>query len=248
MMAGTRGGSISSLAGGGGLGRLGGLDTDPLGHAHQVRHRLDLHLVHDPATVNLDGLLRGPEVEGDLLVQQAGHNQFEHLPLAARQRIEAALDDEPFGALRAGLASARQRASDGAQQLVLVERLLEKIDGAALHGLHAHRHVAESGDEDGGHGAVGLEERGLKVETAPGRQTSSTRHATRSGRSWARKACADGNVSTVRPAARMLRASERRMLSSSSTTYTTESGPVATAGSPRTAAFLGTALVRSARR
>jgi len=71
-----------------------------------------------------------------------------------------------FGALRAGLASARQRAFDGAQQLVLVERLLEKIDGAALHGLHAHRHVAESSDEDGGHGAVGLEERGLKVETA----------------------------------------------------------------------------------
>src|SRR5437016_12159823 len=66
MMAGTRGGSISSLAGGGGLGRLGGLDTDPLGHAHQVRHRLDLHLVHDPATVNLNGLLGGPEVEGDL--------------------------------------------------------------------------------------------------------------------------------------------------------------------------------------
>ncbi len=46
-----------------------GKDTGPLGHANQLRQRPGLHLLHDPATMDLDRLFTNSEFPGDYLIQ-----------------------------------------------------------------------------------------------------------------------------------------------------------------------------------
>ena len=50
---------------------LRGQDTGPLGHADELRQRPGLHLLHDPATMDLDRLFADVEFLGDYLVQPA---------------------------------------------------------------------------------------------------------------------------------------------------------------------------------
>src|SRR5215468_8713713 len=50
----------------------------------------DLHLLHDTAAMDLDGLLGRTELGSDLLVQHPGRDQLEHLALARSQACEAA--------------------------------------------------------------------------------------------------------------------------------------------------------------
>ncbi len=92
-----------------------------------------------------------PSSNADLLVQQAGDDQRHDLPFARRERR---VDDfeahaaPPRARVRCGCARAP---ADGAQQHVVVERLGQELDGARLHRLHRHRHVAVAGDEDDRH-------------------------------------------------------------------------------------------------
>src|SRR4026209_502683 len=72
----------------------------------------------------------------------------------------------PLRLLRPLLTASPQRALDAVQQLLVVERLLQEIHRAALHGPHAGRHVAVAGDEHGWQAATGLRQRGLEVEAA----------------------------------------------------------------------------------
>ncbi len=48
---------------------LRGKDTGPLSHANELRQRPGLHLLHDPATMDLDRLFADAEFPGDDLVQ-----------------------------------------------------------------------------------------------------------------------------------------------------------------------------------
>ncbi len=51
---------------------LRGQDAGPFGHANELRQGPGLHLLHDPATVDLDGLFADVEIPGDHLVQPTG--------------------------------------------------------------------------------------------------------------------------------------------------------------------------------
>ena len=60
-------------------GRKASRRADLLSGAHQIGDRLRFHFIHNPAAVDLDGLLAGSELIGDLLVQQAANHQRHHL-------------------------------------------------------------------------------------------------------------------------------------------------------------------------
>src|SRR5882672_1828530 len=49
-------------------------ETGSLDHAHELRHRAHVHLLHAARAMDLDGLLRGTEIGGDLLVQAPRHD------------------------------------------------------------------------------------------------------------------------------------------------------------------------------
>ncbi len=51
-----------------------GADTDFFGEPYQIGNRVRAHLLHDATTMNLDGLLAGPEFLTDLLVQHSRHD------------------------------------------------------------------------------------------------------------------------------------------------------------------------------
>ena len=51
---------------------LRGQDTRPFGHANELRQRPGFHLLHDPATMDLDGLFADVEFPGDHLVEPTG--------------------------------------------------------------------------------------------------------------------------------------------------------------------------------
>src|SRR5262245_6330621 len=64
-------------------------EAEPLHHPHELCNRLRLNLLHDVRAVELDGPLRGRELPGDLLVEQAGDDEWQDLPLARREPFVA---------------------------------------------------------------------------------------------------------------------------------------------------------------
>src|SRR5262249_25539658 len=69
--------------------QCGGVDRDaePFGHPDQVRQRTRRHLLHHPGAMDLDRLLADAQLPGDLLVDQAGGDQREHLALAGGELL-----------------------------------------------------------------------------------------------------------------------------------------------------------------
>ena len=106
------------------------------------------------------------QVVGDLLVQAAGDDALEHLRLApgelGQQRVAAGgllvLGEQGAGLL--------QHALDQRHQLVFLERLLDEIHRAFLHGVDGQRHVAVAGDEGDGQGRLALEQAVLQFQAA----------------------------------------------------------------------------------
>src|SRR2546425_5708006 len=119
--------------------------------------------------MDLDGDFAGAQLGGDLLVEEARDDQGHHLTLARRQRLvpPAQLSQlRPPAALRA---VAVNRLLNGVQQLLVTEGLREKFHRPGLHGLHRHRHVAMTRDEDDRDRGSRLGEFALEIEaTQPG--------------------------------------------------------------------------------
>ena len=91
------------------------------------------------------------------------------------------------------LGAAGQRGPDGRQQDLVVERLLDEIDGARLHGLDGERHVAVARHDDHRQGGLDLARDGAAAPGRPfrGMRTSvTTQPSSTSGRTF-RKATAE---------------------------------------------------------
>jgi hypothetical protein len=61
------------------------VETQPVGHPHQLGQRLRPHLSYDLPAVDLDGHFAYVERSGDLLVQLADDDESHDLPFALRQ-------------------------------------------------------------------------------------------------------------------------------------------------------------------
>ena len=60
-------------------------NADPLGEGHKLRQGPNLHFLHHPVAMRLDGTFGTAERAGDLLVGVAANDKVENLPLARRQ-------------------------------------------------------------------------------------------------------------------------------------------------------------------
>src|SRR5688572_24761459 len=117
-------------------------------HAHQMRERRRLHLFHHARAVNFHRALTQLQIAGDHFVRLAVHHEIEHFALARRQSFETAPYVVALAERSAIAAVFLQRLVDAIDEVLVAERLLDEIDRARLHGLHCHRHVAVTGDED----------------------------------------------------------------------------------------------------
>ena len=108
------------------------------------------HFGHDASPVNLDGLLDGPELKGNLLVQHPGDDQPEHLVFAGSESLRSL--PELFQVLLILFCPAVgfDGAGDCAEKVPVAERLLQEIDGSRLHGFNAVGNGSVAGDEDVG--------------------------------------------------------------------------------------------------
>jgi hypothetical protein len=101
--------------------------------------------------MDFDGAHGDAEVAGDHLVHLAGQHALHHFDLALRELGDALIDGLCGGALRQLLLMHGQRGQRTVHQFVVVERLLDEIEGALLDRAHRHRHVAVAGQEDDRH-------------------------------------------------------------------------------------------------
>src|SRR5262245_52187884 len=118
------------------------------GEADQVGHGAHAQLAHHAAAMDLDGLFHCPELMRDLLVQPAGNHVREYLALARRERRQPLAQHGELAMMAARRRIPVCRARHRSEQLPVVERLGQEVDGACLHGAHARRNVADAGDED----------------------------------------------------------------------------------------------------
>ena len=106
------------------------------------------------------------ELAPDQLVGQSQRHQARHLELARRQALELGFR---FGAARhllARRAAELDRAPDGVDQRLILERLFQEVAGAVLHRLHRQFDVAVAGDEHDRHRPTALAQYLLQLQPA----------------------------------------------------------------------------------
>jgi signal transduction histidine kinase len=107
-------------------------DLQRSSHSHQLGKRAGAHLLHDLATMNLDGDLADAELGRGLLVEQPGDDQRQDLALAGRQTRQAPLQPGQLGSLQSGSTIQRDGGLDGPYQVGLLEWLGQEVDRARL--------------------------------------------------------------------------------------------------------------------
>src|SRR5262245_50892213 len=91
--------------------------------------------------------LAGADLRRDLFVQQASHDECQHLTLALRQRFVPPSQLGQIRPLAPCSAVTINRLLNGVEELLVTKRLREKVHGPRLQGLHGHWYVTMSRDE-----------------------------------------------------------------------------------------------------
>ena len=74
------------------------------------------HLLHDVGTMDFDCLLQSAQLAGDLFVQFASNDVFEHFPLTSRERKKARADFVKFSLLSSKGSVFLNRRTNGCDQ------------------------------------------------------------------------------------------------------------------------------------
>ena len=176
-------------------------DSATLRQANQFGHGSHPHLLHHPGTMDFDRLLDGTEVAGDLFVQFASDDIFEHFALTRCERGQARPDFRKFGLLPPKSLVFLNRYTNGCKQVFIVHRLGEEITGALFHRLDALWNVTFTGQKNNGQGTARFGEKSLKFRPLrAGMARSRTRQPAMSGSYCVRNSSADANAATAKPA------------------------------------------------
>src|ERR1700704_6363580 len=103
-----------------------------------------------------DGGLASAQLAGDLLVEKTCDDPRQHVSLTGSEGCVATTHLAALAALRAYRAIALDRVSNGVEQILLAERLRQKLHRAGFHGPDGHGDVAVAGEEDDRQRRVGL--------------------------------------------------------------------------------------------
>src|SRR6266487_1039343 len=116
-----------------------------------------------------DCLLSGAQVRGDLFVQLAGYDVFEHFTFARCERGEARTNLGKFGLLPARDAIPFDRSANGCEQIFILNRLDKEINRAAFHRLHGTWNIAATSEKNNGQRTAFFVERLLEFKTIKAR-------------------------------------------------------------------------------
>src|SRR6266446_6467027 len=106
----------------------------------------------------------GSEIKGYLLVEHARNNQAHDFALARGQLVVAFSQLGEATLLLASYTVAIQSLANRIQQVLVPERLGQKLHGTGFHGLHRHRNIPMTGDEDDGDSNARVSQLTLQVE------------------------------------------------------------------------------------
>ncbi len=116
--------------------------------------------------MNLYCVFGGAKLSRNLLVELAADDHVDDFALSLRQRFETLTQHCKFRLLLAYGPILLQCDSNRIQQILIAERLGEKLDRSRLHSLDRHWNVAVAGNKDDRDGNVGLSQLALKIEPA----------------------------------------------------------------------------------
>src|SRR6266446_2383950 len=120
--------------------------------------------------MDLYGDLADPDVVGNLLVEAASHHQGHHLALPGSENLEARPQRGDRLFVLQPRAISHEAELNRVQQVLVAERLGQKLDRSSLYRLDGHRDVAISGDEDDRNVNIRRRELSLKIQTTSARQ------------------------------------------------------------------------------
>ena len=109
---------------------------------------LACHLGHQIGAVDFDGARADAEIEGDGLVGVAGHQAFQHLPLAVRQRGQLVVNAGELGLALAGVGARLSAERTAASNRSSSNGFSRKSTAPIFIAFDRERHIAVAGDHD----------------------------------------------------------------------------------------------------
>src|SRR6266478_5802653 len=128
--------------------------------------------------MDLHGDFAGSELKSYLLIEQARNYQGHDFALACGQRLVALSQLAKLTLLLARHPVAIQSLVDRIQQVLVPERLRQKLHRTGFHGLHRHRNISMTGDEDDGNPDARVGQLALKVQSVDSRKSHVQNQAT----------------------------------------------------------------------
>src|SRR6266404_8541939 len=108
-------------------------------------------------------LLADPELKSNLLIEHTRDHKTHDLALARTQGRVGFSQPGEVTLLAARGTVAIQSLVDRGQQVLVIERLGQKLHGARFHSLHRHRNISVTGDKDNGDLDSRISQLALKV-------------------------------------------------------------------------------------
>ena len=164
---------------------------------------MHFHLLHHVGAMDFHRLLDGAEVAGDLFVQFAGNDIFEHFALTRCERGQARADFGKFGLLPSKARFFSIATRTAASRSSSFTGLVRKSASAVFHRLDALWNITLTGQKNNGQETACFGQDALEFETIEGRH-SEIEHETAHcsvGSYCARNSSADANAATAKPAA-----------------------------------------------
>src|SRR5262245_41785413 len=129
---------------------------------------MDFHLLHYMGTMDFDRLLHSAEFTGNLFVQFAGDDVFEHFALTRCQRGQARADLGKFSLLSMKGAILLNCHTNSCEKLFIVDRFGEEIASTFFHGLDAPGNITRTSQKNNGQKTACFGQDALELETIEG--------------------------------------------------------------------------------
>src|SRR5438093_5305212 len=124
------------------------LDPANLCQPHQIGDSLYLHFRHDAGAMHFDCRFSNAQVTGNLFIQLAGDDMFEHFPLARCEGVETGADFGKPGLFSTDDSISFDGCANGWKEIFLPDWFREEIKRAMFHRLHTLRNVAVTGEKN----------------------------------------------------------------------------------------------------
>src|SRR5262245_23707957 len=104
-------------------------EAESLHHSNELRQRIRLHLLEDVSAVILDRPLGGRDLASDLLIAQAGNNEWQDLTLARRELFVSLSQIVELASRLMRHARAFDGLADGGEKVAGFDRLGQELHG-----------------------------------------------------------------------------------------------------------------------